>query len=246
MKMKNRIWFSPLIVMGLLLILTNQCKKADDKPAKVTDKDGNVYNTVTIGTQVWMAENLKTTKYDDGTVIPLVTNNTAWTNLSTPAYCWYDNDTIKNKVTYGALYNWYTVSSGKLCPTGWHVPTNAEYDTLEIHLGVPLAQINLWGWHGTDEGAQMKSTSGWSAGGKGTNKSGFSALPGGYRYAVDGSFNALGLITYWWSSTEDASIIPHTVSWYRRLDGDKSGIYKATSDKKAGISVRCLKDYHTL
>jgi len=88
----------------------------------VTDADGNIYNTVTIGTQTWMVENLKVTKYNDGTAIPLVTDNTAWSNLTTPGYCWYNNDAATNKNTYGGLYNFYTVNTGKLAPTGWHVP----------------------------------------------------------------------------------------------------------------------------
>jgi uncharacterized protein (TIGR02145 family) len=242
MKMKNRIWFYPLIVIGLLLIITNGCKKADETPVKITDEDGNTYNQVTISTQVWMAENLKTTRYNDGTAIPLVTDTTAWSNLSTPAFSWYNNDSVSNKATYGALYNWFAVNTGKLCPTGWHVPSDAEYGTLELYLGVPLTQIDLWGWRGTDQIVQIKNTSGWYAGGNGTNTTGFSALPGGYRYHVDGSFNGLGKIGVWWSSTEDASTVPSTVSWYRRLDGANSNIYKATTEKRAGISVRCIKD----
>lgn len=242
MDKKNRIWICPLIVMGLLLILTSGCKKTDKNPpetlTKVTDKDGNVYNTVTIGTQVWMAENLKTTKFSDNTKIPKVTDLTAWTHLSTPAYCWYDNDSVTNKPLYGALYNWFTVNTGNLCPTGWHAATNDEYDTLELYLGIARADLDLWGWRGTDQGTKMKNATGWAAGQNGTNTSGFSALPGGYRYAADGSFQAIGQWTYWWSNTAvDAS-----TSYYRRLDGTSSGIYKGGVDKKAGKYIRCVKD----
>ncbi|MDD4729737.1 MAG: FISUMP domain-containing protein, partial [Dysgonamonadaceae bacterium] len=102
-------------------------------PVTVTDIDDNVYHTVTIGTQVWMVENLKTTKYNDGTSIPLVSDGTAWSNLATPGYCFYNNDAA-NKSTYGALYNWFTVNTNKLAPTGWHVPTDAESTTLENYL----------------------------------------------------------------------------------------------------------------
>ena len=101
----------------------------------VVDIDGNVYHTVTIGTQVWMVENLKTTKYNDGTAIPLVTDNTAWGALTTPGYCWYNNDSATYKNTYGALYNWYAVNTGKLAPTGWHVPTDSEWTVLTTYLG---------------------------------------------------------------------------------------------------------------
>jgi len=101
----------------------------------ITDIDGNYYTTVTIGTQVWMVENLKTTKYNDGTGIPLVTDNTVWCNLSTPGYCWYNNDETTYKNPYGALYNWHTVHTGKLCPSGWHVPTDSEWITLTSYFG---------------------------------------------------------------------------------------------------------------
>ena len=104
----------------------------------VTDIDGNVYHTVKIGTQTWMVENLKTTKYKDGSVIPLVTDNSAWYNSLTPAYCWYNNDATSHKDTYGALYNWYAVSTGKLAPDGWHVPTNSEWTILENYVSANL------------------------------------------------------------------------------------------------------------
>jgi uncharacterized protein (TIGR02145 family) len=230
--------------MGLLLILTNGCKKADKKPtdeilAKVTDKDGNVYKTVTIGTQVWMAENLKTTRFNDNIAIPNVTDPTAWTLLSTPAYCWYNNDAATNKPLYGALYNWFTVNTGNLCPTGWHAPTDEEYNTLESHLGMTSAQINLgWVWSGTDQGTQMKNTTGWVAGQNGTNTSGFSALPGGYRYVVDGSFNNVGDLSYWWSATA----VDDITAWYRRLDGNQTGVYRAGVEKTSGKYIRCVKD----
>src|SRR5450759_4787246 len=100
----------------------------------VKDIDGNVYKTVTIGKQVWMVENLKTTKYNDGITIPLVIDNTAWTDLITPKYSWFNND-IANKEVYGALYNWYTVNTNKLCPKGWHIPTDEEWTTLTTYLG---------------------------------------------------------------------------------------------------------------
>ena len=140
----------------------------------VTDIDGNVYHTITIGTQTWMVENLKTTKYNDGTAIPLVTNNTTWGALSTPAYCWYNNDAATYKNTYGALYNWYAVNIAKLAPTGWHMPTQTEWQTLEGVIGNDSTK---------------------------NNSSGFSATLGGARYD-DGTFSLVGVAGYWWSSTE--------------------------------------------
>jgi uncharacterized protein (TIGR02145 family) len=218
----------------------------------VTDVDLNTYNTVKIGDQWWMAANLKTTKYNDGTSIPQVSADAAWIALTTGAYCDYLN-TSANSDTYGRLYNWFVVDNnpatsaasngGKnVCPAGWHVPADAEYNTLELYLGLPLAQIDLWGWRGTDQGSQMKSTAGWDAGGNGTNTSGFTGLPAGYRSSVDGTYSALGLIVYWWNSTDDGINGHPDVAWYRRLDGTRSDIYKATSLKKAGVSVRCMKD----
>ena len=104
----------------------------------VTDVDGNTYKTVIIGTQVWMAENLKTTKYNDGIQIPLVTDPITWINLKSAAYCWYNNDLATNKNIYGAIYNWLVVNTGKLCPIGWHVPSDTEWTTLTTFLGGEL------------------------------------------------------------------------------------------------------------
>jgi len=120
---------------------SSSCKKKDDNnnptttAGKVTDIDGNVYDTVKIGTQIWIIENLKTTKYNDGTSIPMVTDSAAWINLTTPGYCWHKNTSASYKNTYGALYNWYAVNTGKLAPKGWHVPSDAEWTTLITYLG---------------------------------------------------------------------------------------------------------------
>ena len=203
---------------------------------KIADVEGNLYNTVTIGSQVWMAENLKSTKYNNNTPIPNVPDNTAWINLTTPGYCWFVND-IKYKDTYGALYNWFTVSTGILCPVDWHVPTDAEYKTLELYLGMPSDQLDGWEWRGTDQGTQMKTTSGWDNGGNGTNSSGFTAVAGGYRYGATGAFNATGILTYWWTADYSAEF-----GWYRRLDGAYNGIYRAFTSKKGGKYVRCVKN----
>lgn len=204
----------------------------------VTDIEGNLYTTVKIGTQVWMAENLKTTRYNDDTQIPNVTDNTAWKDLSTGAYCWYMNDEAANKNSYGALFNWYAVNSGLICPTGWHMPSDQDFITLEYFLGLPAAEGTAWEWRGTDQGKQMKSTSGWATGQNGTNTSGFSALPGGYRYYDNGSYAGLGLLGYWWSSSEANT----GTGYYRRLDGDNDKVYRASAPAQAGKSVRCIKN----
>jgi len=225
------IWYSPLIVMGLVLILTNSCKKDEDNnnPASITDRDGNVYTSVTIGYQIWMIENLKTTKYNDGTAIPLVTDNTEWTNLTTPGYCWYDNDANSNKGTYGALYNWYAVNTGKLCPIGWHVPTNAEWTALTDFLedesiaGGKLKETGTTHWLTPNEGA--------------TNETGFTALPGGY-HSFDGAWYDVGTYGYWWSTTE----YQPGYAWGRLMFYFGDGIGKNYHNKGNGFSVRCLKD----
>ncbi len=156
----------------------------------LTDHDGNVYKTFLIGTQTWMAENLKTTKLNDGTSIPLVIDTTSWSNLATPAYCWYNNDP-DYKNPYGALYNWYTVNTGKLCPTGWHVPSDTEWTMMTNYLGGESLA-----------GGKLKSTSGWNNPNTGaTNETGFTAIPGGNRISSPGAlFYGLGDMGCWWTS----------------------------------------------
>jgi uncharacterized protein (TIGR02145 family) len=206
--------------------------------SKLADHEGNLYGVITIGTQVWMSENLRATQLNDGTPIPNVTDNTAWTLLSTMAYSWYNND-ISNRPIYGALYNWFTVNMGNLCPTGWHVPTETDFGALELYLGMDPSEISLgWVWRGTDQGTRLKNTSGWLAGQNGTNTTGFAGLPGGYRYAIDGTYNNFTDLAYWWSSTE----LDATQAWYRRLDGSQTGIYKGAVQKRGGKFVRCVKN----
>lgn len=204
----------------------------------VADVDDNLYETVVIGTQVWMAENLKTTQYNDETAIPYVTGNVTWAGLAGPAYCWY-NDAPANKDIYGALYNWFAASTANICPTGWRVPSDADFNTLELSLGVPSGEINVWGWRGTTEGAEMKSTTGWSSNGNGTNTSGFTALPGGYRQHTSGGSYGLGDLTYFWTTTEHAA--EPTEGWYRHLSNVENRVNKAATLKTAGKYIRCVK-----
>jgi uncharacterized protein (TIGR02145 family) len=202
-----------------------------------TDIDGNIYKTVIIGTQLWMQSDLKTTRFRGGADIPFVTDNTAWSNLTSPACCWFDN--TQQGSGYGLIYNWYTVEAGGLCPSGWHVPTDEEYKTLERFLGMTTAEANGTGWRGNDEGNKLKSATTWVQA-NGTNSSGFSAIGEGYRYGVDGSFNDLGVVGYWWTSTYhwDGT----TKALYRRLDSSEGRIYREGVIKAGGKSVRCLKD----
>lgn len=196
----------------------------------LTDIDGNVYNTVIIGTQVWMRENLKTTKYNDNTAIPNVTDNTTWGTLSAPAYCWYKNDEYSNKNIYGALYNWFSVYTGKLCPAGWHVPDEKEWTDLADYLGEEIAGSIL-----KDIGTNHWSSPNLDA----TNIYGFSAMPGGYRTGLAvGSFRAMGYLGYWWTSTENDL----TGARGRRMSFDTDYITRGTGLKRNGYSVRCIKD----
>lgn len=234
MKKLKRVLIYPSMIMGVVLIFSNSCKKSDNSsnPAPgvtVTDVDGNVYHTVTIGTQVWMVENLKTTKYNDGTAIPLVTDGTAWSGLTTPAYCWYNNDEATYKNTYGALYNWFTVNSGKLSPTGWHVPTDAEWVTLITYLG-----------DSTMVGGKLKETgtAHWNSPNTGaSNSSGFTALPGGSHYN-NGLFYLNGKYGWYLSSTESSS----SDAWHVYMQYNSSQIYRITGSKVIGFSVRCVKN----
>jgi uncharacterized protein (TIGR02145 family) len=231
MKTKNRVWLCPLVVMGLVSILTHSCKKDEEPADKITDKDGNVYTSVTIGTQTWMDENLKTTKYNDGTAIPNVTDNTEWSALTTGAYCWLDNNASTYKATYGALYNWYTVSTtingGKnVCPMGWHVPTDAEWTTLTDYLGgVGAAADKL----------KEAGTTHWTSPNTGGNETGFTALPGGNR-VNSGQFSNVGFEGAWWSATE------YDTRYARYREIYERNVHSGWYDKRAGMSVRCVKD----
>lgn len=211
----------------------------------VTDIDGNIYNTVTIGTQVWMVENLKTTKYNDGSAIPNITDNTAWAALTTPAYCWYNNDATANKSTYGALYNWHAVNTGKLCPSGWHVPTDADWQKLEIYLGLSpdLADSTERESNPTNEGSRLAGNAGlWSNGllesNAGFGSIGFNALPGGARSPEDGTFKNINILGVWWTAT----VISDDKAWCRVLWSHLIFIDRDEDPKGVGMSIRCVKD----
>jgi len=189
-----------------------------------------IYGFVKIGTQIWMSENLRTTKFNDGTPIPLITSKGSWKNLTTPGYCWNDNDSVTNKSKYGALYNWYTINTGKLCPFGWHVPTNDEWTTLSNYLGGK----NVSGGKMKEQGTDLWSKPNYGA----TNKSGFSALPGGLRYS-NGAYGHIGNLASWWSSTEYS----YGWAWYWSVGTADEGFGNTEAGiKQYGLSVRCLKN----
>ena len=198
-------------------------------PIIVTDIDGNLYQTVVIGTQIWMAENLKTTHYRDGSAIPLITLNTAWNGLTSGAYCAFNNN-ITNLTIYGALYNWFAVvDTRNICPTGWHIPTDIEWTTLTSFLGGlniaggKMKEIGISHWMSPNNGAN--------------NYSGFTALGGSLRDYI-GVFGNSGQYGYWWSSTENNT----TTALNRKLFNDNSSIAVGVNYKLDGFSARCIKD----
>ena len=193
----------------------------------VTDIDGNTYNTVKIGTQVWFSENLKTSRYKNGGLIPNVVDDSEWEALTTGAWC-YNHYAVNNAI-YGKFYNWFATQGDSLCPTGWHVPSDAEWTVLVDYLGGKRVA-----------GGKMKSvgTAYWKRPNTGaTNKSGFSALPSGF-YDNDGGYGNIGLNTFFWSITEEVI----GAAWSRILDNRSRDVYRISTLKESGESVRCIKD----
>jgi uncharacterized protein (TIGR02145 family) len=267
MRTKNKIWLCTLTVTGLILILTDSCKKDDSNDSipitygTVTDLEGNVYKTIQIEiptagtksletaqtkTQVWMAENLRTTKYNDGTSIPYEPDPVNWEQRE-PKYTWYNGNEATDtfKETYGALYNWYAVNTEKLCPTGWHVTSDEEWQTLGRYL-----MNNGFNYDGTigetypnkvakSLAAKTDWASSSNAGAPGNtdypekrNAIGFSALPGGFIYYSMG-YQRMSLSGFWWSS--EAGVV--------NIDFDDSAVIPQTNPSKInGCSIRCVKD----
>jgi uncharacterized protein (TIGR02145 family) len=195
-----------------------------------TDGDLNIYPVVVIGTQTWMAENLKTTKYNDGTAIPNVTVNATWSTLSTGAYADYSNTPAVGAI-YGKLYNWYVVAptnTKKICPSGWHVPTDAQWTVLNNYLGGEALA-----------GGKMKETgtTHWLSPNAASNESGFTALPGGYR-DQSGSFSFFNYYGFWWASTE----VSAGFAYYRFIYNTNTSLSAGDNDKHGGFYVRCMKD----
>jgi uncharacterized protein (TIGR02145 family) len=208
-------------------------KTATPQPPVVSDTmsdiDGNVYHTVTIGTQVWMAEDLKTSRLFDGTAITLVSDSATWGSSVAPGYCWYGNDSTHNGSIYGALYSWHTVNTGKLAPPGWHVPTDSEWTVLTTYLGGEsvaggkLKETGTVHWASPNTGA--------------TNETGMALLPGGSRNYI-GGWNGITTSGDWWSSTADNI----TKAWYRVVNSSGADVVSASWYKYIGLYVRCVKN----
>lgn len=213
----------------------------EKKGETVIDVDGNIYRTVKIGNQIWMAENLRTTRFNNGIEIQNITADSIWVKLESCAYCWYNNDeTFKNK--YGALYNWFAVNTGKLCPVGWHVPSDEEWKILEGYVdsyyGVGDTIWNRERNRGFNVGQKLMASSGWHSNGNGTDDFGFSALPGGERLKRNGRFFIEGTNGFWWTSTE----YNESSAMYRSLLYGVEYVFRFYHPKGFGFSVRCIMD----
>ena len=240
---RGYLWIYTLTITGVLLIFSSSCGK-DDKdehrlePGTIKDIDGNTYQTVIIGSIEWMAENLRTTRYNDGSSINYPgTDNNQWENNTTGAYSWYQNDRETYRDTYGALYNWHAVKTGKLCPAGWRVPTDDDWTeanrSLAANAGGKLKDNNAGYWQGTNTDATNET--GFNAlpgGGR------FSALPGGSRAEVHGYFYYMGKSGRWWTSTEHSP----SEAWYRSVHSNSGNLYRSHNYKETGFSVRCVRD----
>lgn len=211
-----------------IFFLLISCEKIPD-PGCV-DIDGNIYKTVQIGSQVWMAENLRTTRLNDGTPIP--ENIHTWT-AEKPYYCYLGN----NSKSIEILYNWHTVSTNRLCPKGWDVPTDYDWIELERFVGMSLDQANDIGWRGNNEAVKLKSTYSWEWGNNGTDEYGFNATAVGYKYATTGNFEHIGNQVQYWTSTPD--INEYAI---RRSFSDSEKIYRGGTYRNNGFSVRCIKN----
>lgn len=233
MKLKNKNLFAIITIAIIYLFSIGK------SISQVTDYDGNVYKTVTIGTQEWMAENLNVEHYRNGDVIPQVQDPDEWINLTTGAWCYYENNSDYEK-TYGKLYNWYAVNDPRgLAPEGWRIPSDEEWTQLTDFLGGITKDTNEYGdeyWIIKEVGNKLKVTTLWSQSNEGTtNESGFTAFPGGER-AEFGLFNCIDNDSWFWSSSQNYE----SLAWSRFLTG--SDVVRNSFYKGNGLSVRCVKD----
>lgn len=197
----------------------------------VKDVDGNSYNIVKIGEQVWMKEDLKTTHFNDGSAITMVGDYEAWTKNKSTSFCFYNNDTV-NKANNSSLYNFYTVASNKICPQGWHVPSAAEWEILSNNLSGTEFAGGFLKEKGSDHWKSPNTDA--------TDLVGFKALPGGYR-SYNGSFSLIGKSGYWWSSTN----INDSIALFFNMRYKSASFNKYRALKTNGFCIRCLMDKKT-
>ena len=219
----NKIHSVLFILFCFSLVLSVNCKKEESGLPR--DGDGNTYDTVEIGNQTWLRQNLRTTKYLNGVSVPLVTDYTEWTSMNSPGFCWYNNQPEELKEEYGALYNGWAANVSYLCPDGYHVPTKDDWDVLISHLGGENVA-----------GGKLKMTGNtyWQDNSFATNESGFSAVGGGVRDHNSGSFNSIRNRGVWWVRASGYNYL-EIVS----MDGN---VHLGGLTSKAGFSVRCLKN----
>ena len=228
-----------------ILLFVGSCKPDKNPPVvaqetgTVVDIEGNSYKTIKIGNQWWMAENLKVKKFRNGNSIPDVTDDSLWQN-NTSALCLYQNNTTSP----GLLYNWFAVTdTGNIAPTGWHIPTDEEWKELERYIGMSDGAEDISGWRGTNEADKLKAAApeGWTQFENvwGTNTVGFTALAGSCRLN-DGKWGEPGLFAtgFWWTASDYST----TEAWYRYIDYKKSTVFRSSSSKNYGYSIRCVKD----
>ncbi|HOE04634.1 MAG TPA: FISUMP domain-containing protein [Bacteroidales bacterium] len=213
-----------------------------DTITKVEDVDDNIYDIITVGGQRMLGQNLKTTRYSDGTEITNQTDIFSWESSTEGLFCWYNNDP-SNRDTYGALYNWHAVNTGKLCPNGWHVPVDYEWKLIEIELGMSAGDADLIDWRGTDQGSRLAGENTlWNDGALEADPdfgaSGFDLVPGGYMLYEAGGFIGINEYGYYWSSSEFSTMD----AWHRAMNFDSTQVYRNDAAKHAGLSVRCIKD----
>jgi uncharacterized protein (TIGR02145 family) len=202
----------------------------------ISDIDGNGYHAISIGTQTWMVENLRVTHLNDGSEIELITSDLEWTTAKNPSYSWYYN-IVPVAGNNGALYNFSTVKTGKLCPVGWIVPSDEEWKTLEMFLGMPQSEADMINWRGEGTSNQLKAVDGWYVLNGIQDMYGFKALPSGSRFGVTGGFENFNQGASWWSST----IYDDKNAWFRGISIGQATIYRGYLIYESGFSVRCMK-----
>ncbi len=253
----NKLGFIVILVSLCMLVFTNSCKK-DEEPVietgTMTDIDGNIYATVKIGNQWWMAENLKTKRYRNGDSINFVSeinynlDSAKWNNIDSGAYCIISNSDSSSQnyqgKLFGFLYNGFTISDARnVAPAGWHIPSDVEWKNLELTLGMSASVVNEESWRGTDQANKLKLYTGWKTPSDiyavwGTNESGFTAL-GGSCAMYNGVWGNPGTFStgFWWTSTESNGSL-----FYRYMDYNKANVFRYFGLKSYGFSIRCVKD----
>ncbi len=234
--MKREIFSIGIILLNL--VLTASCNKNYPLPGidftgevdTLIDIEGNSYKTIGIGSQIWMAENLRTTKLNDGTIIPNLSDDSIWVKLQTVGLCWYNNDSVKFQKFYGPLYNFYAVNTSQLCPIGWHVPDKSEWEKLALFVGGENVA-----------GGKLKESDGshWNDPNKCIlSNYNFMALPGGNREHFKGKFIDSGSLGYWWSSFSESFFISDCFS----MSCYDTHLNRFEINKREGLNVRCIKD----